>query len=108
MSSRKARGAETQRLVAAFFRDHGYPHATDAGAGRPGRDILNVDGVAVEVKARRSLDLPAWLRQCVGTCEGDLPVVVHRPDGFGPASMADWPVTLRLADFVGLLGRAEP
>lgn len=107
MTTRKSRGAETQRLVAAFFRANGWPHAADAGAGRAGRDILNVEGVAVEVKARRDLSLTAWLRQCVGTCDGDLPVVIHRPDGFGPASVADWPVTMRFADFVALIGGAS-
>lgn len=107
MSTRKARGAETQRVVAAYLREHGFPYATDAGAGRAGRDILNVDAVAIEVKARRDLDLNAWLRQASATADGDLPVVIHRPDGFGPTTVEDWPVTLRLADFAALIGGAK-
>jgi Recombination endonuclease VII len=33
----------------------------------------------------------------------DLPFVAHRPDGYGPARIAEWPVTLTLADFTRLL-----
>ena len=102
--SARARGNETQNLVAAAFRDAGWLHAESAGSGRNGRDVLGVAGVSVEVKARRDLALPAWLRQAARS-EG-LPVVVHRPDGFGPASIDDWPATLRLADLLRLLREA--
>lgn len=104
--SRKARGAATQRLVAAYLVDNGFPHATDAGAGRGGRDILGLVGVAVEVKARREYSPLAWLRQAAAAAGEDLPLVVHRPDGMGPGSVTDWPVTLRLADAVTLLRAA--
>lgn len=103
---RKARGAQTQRVVAEYLTTQGWPYATDAGAGRSGRDILGVDGVSIEVKARRDLNLPAWIRQARAAAGNDLPVVVHRPDGMGPASIADWPATLRLADLVALLHEA--
>lgn len=102
-ASRKQRGAETQRVTAAYFREHGFPFCTDAGAGRSGRDLLNVIGVSVEIKARRDYSPLQWLRQATATAAGDLPIVVHRPDGMGPASVAEWPVTLRLADAVRLL-----
>lgn len=99
--SRKRRGAETQRAVATYMAAHGWPYATDAGAGRNGSDILGVPGLAIEVKARRDLNLTAWLRQA--SAENGLPIVIHRPDGFGPGAIADWPVTFRLADAVELL-----
>ncbi len=102
-ASRKQRGAETQRTVATYLSANGWPYATDAGAGRPGRDILGVPGIACEVKARRDYSPLQWLRQATATAAGDLPIVVHRPDGLGPASVAEWPVTLRLADAVRLL-----
>ena len=95
-ASRKQRGHETQNAVAAYFRDHGWPHAESAGAGRQGVDVLGLAGISCEVKARRQLALPAWLRQAA-TSPG-LPVVVHRPDGMGPATIDDWPATMRLAD----------
>lgn len=101
---RRARGAETQRTVAAYFAAHGWPYCTDAGAGRQGSDLLGVPGLAVEIKARRAFQPLAWVRQADnGT---GLPLVVHRPDGMGPASIADWPVTLRLSDAVALLRAA--
>lgn len=107
---RRRRGAETQRTVAAYLAGHGWPYATDAGAGRSGVDVLGTPGLSWEVKARRSLDLLAWLRQASRE-DGALPLVCHRPDGMGPASVADWPVTMRLADIVWLLreaGYGEP
>jgi hypothetical protein len=105
-NSRKARGMKTQALVAEWLATRGFPFATDAGAGRQGRDILNTIGLAIEVKARRDLSLPAWLRQAVKTAAGDIPAVIHRPDGFGEASMADWPVTMRLEDWTRLVRAA--
>lgn len=103
---RRRRGAETQRAVATYLAGNGWPYASDAGAGRAGNDILGVPGLAIEVKARRDLDLPAWLRQASRDHTGGLPLVVHRPDGMGPAAVAEWPVTLRLADAVTLLRAA--
>lgn len=102
--TRKARGAETQRAVATYLAGNGWPYATDAGAGRQGSDILGVPGLAIEVKARRDLQPLAWVRQAdTGT---GLPLCVFRPDGMGPASIADWPVLMRLSDVVGLLRSA--
>ena len=106
VTARKARGAATQRIVAEWFRDRGWPYAIDAGAGRQGRDILNMVGLAPEVKARREYSPTAWLRQAEANAAGDLPFVVHRPDGMGPATVHDWPVTIRLADFTDLLREA--
>lgn len=102
--TRKARGAATQNLVAAYLRARGWPHAESTGAGRAGMDILGVPGAAIEVKARRDLRLIEWLRQA--SRSPGLPVVVHRPDGMGPASIDEWPATLRLADLVALLHAA--
>lgn len=103
---RKQRGAETQRAVASYLAEHGWPFATDTGAGRPGEDILGTPGLSIEVKARRDLSLTAWLKQARSNGRGGLPLVVHRPDGYGTARVADWPVTLRLADLVDLLHEA--
>jgi len=101
---RKQRGMQTQVTVAGYLAENGWPFATDAGPGRPGSDILGVPGLAIEVKARRELDLLAWLRQAAkGAGANGLPIVIHRPDGMGPATVADWPASLRLADLVKLL-----
>lgn len=105
-ASRRRRGSETQRAVAEYFAANGWPYATDAGAGRPGRDILNVPGLAIEVKGRRDYHPLTWLRQTARTAGPDLPLVVHRPDGMGLVRVAEWPVTIRLGDLVPLLRRA--
>jgi hypothetical protein len=102
---RKRRGSETQATVARYFAANGWPYCTDAGAGRTGSDLLGVPGLAVEIKARRSYSPLAWIRQAAKGAAG-VPLVVHRPDGMGPASIADWPVTLRLEDAVRLLRAA--
>lgn len=103
-ASRKRRGSETQTAVARWFQGNGWPYAESTGAGRTGSDITGIPGLACEVKARRDLNLLAWLRQAAAGV--GLPFVVHRPDGMGPASVAGWPVTLRLEDFTRLLHEA--
>jgi len=103
-ASRKQRGNATQTEVARWFAQHGWPYAESTGAGRTGSDITGVPGLACEVKARRAFSPLAWIRQAAGS--PGLPFVVHRPDGMGPMSVADWPVTLRLSDFTGLLQSA--
>jgi hypothetical protein len=103
-ASRKRRGSQTQTAVAQWFATHGWPYAESAGAGRTGSDVTGIPGLACEVKARRELNLTAWLRQAAAG--KGLPFVVHRPDGSGPATVASWPVTLRLEDFTELLHAA--
>lgn len=93
----------TQALAAEWFRRNGFPYATDAGPGRGGRDILNMPGCAPEVKARSNFEPLAWVRQAVANADGDLPFVVMRCVGQGPATIDDWPVILRLDDFTALL-----
>jgi len=105
-SSRKSRGAETQRLVAAYWGANGWPYCTDAGAGRSGNDLINVPGIKAEIKARRDLNLAAWLRQASAARGDGLALVVHRPDGFGPATIGDWPMTFRQEDGLILLRQA--
>lgn len=92
---------ESQEAVARWFREHGFPFAASAGSGRPGIDVLNMPGLACEVKARRELRLNEWLKQA--DRDDGLPFVVHRPDGMGIASVGRWPTTLRLNDATDLI-----
>jgi hypothetical protein len=98
---RKRRGAKTQSLVAAAWREDGWPFCEDTGAGRNGRDLLGTPGLSVEVKARRDFGPLAWMRQAAK--HDGLPVVVMRPDGAGPATIDDWPAFVRHADLRRLL-----
>lgn len=104
--SRKRRGAQTQAIVAEWFRTHGWPFAESAGAGRQGADLTGTVDIAVEVKARRDFAPAEWLRQASSNSGGRLPFVVIRPDGSGPATIESWPVVVRLDKFTALLREA--
>jgi hypothetical protein len=104
--SRKHRGRETERLVAAHLRAHGFPYAEPVGSGTPGADITGTPSLAVEVKGRTRFDPAAWLRQAHSNADGRLPCVVMRLNGQGPASVDSFPVLLTFADFLTLLADA--
>jgi hypothetical protein len=105
VASAKRYGAQTQAAAAAYFAANGWPYATDVGAGRNGSDILNVPGLAVEVKGRADFAPLAWLRQAKTGAPG-LPLCIVRPKGMGVASVADWLMMLRVGDGVELLRAA--
>src|SRR5699024_94630 len=46
--NRKRRGYRTQKVVADWLRENGWPHATSTGAGRQGADVENVPDLAIE------------------------------------------------------------
>ena len=102
---RKQRAAATQRLVEDYFRSTGLaPYAQAVGAGAPGRDILNVDDVSVEIKAAADFSPAAFLRQARSNTEvGELPLAIYRPNGGGPTNISDWPAIMPLGDIVRLL-----
>ena len=101
---RKARGYESQRIVATYLAANGWRYAEPVGAGRPGSDITGVPGLDIEVKARRGFDpLAAIHQQADRSSEHDLPFAVLRMDGQGAASIEDWPVVLPFGRFVRLL-----
>lgn len=104
IATRKRRGAATQRIVADTLKERGWPFAEAVGAGATGKDITGTPGLAFEVKARAGFDPVAWVRQARRNAKGDdLPAVILRPNGMGPANVEDWVVVLRFGDLVGLL-----
>lgn len=92
MPSRKQRGYDTERLVAAAWQADGWPHA-EVVRGQ-GADLTGTPGIQVEIKARREFAPLEWMRQATGHGDGALPVVIMRPDGAGPTTVDDWPVIL--------------
>jgi hypothetical protein len=107
VTARKARGSATQIIAAAWYRRHGFPYCTDAGAGRIGRDLLNMIGLAGEVKARAGFSPLAWIKQAkANAVPGEVPFVLLRCNGQGEATVADWPVILRNEDFTRLVRAA--
>jgi len=101
--SRKHRGYRTQRVIAEYWRRHGWVYAEPQGAGSPGVDITGTPGVAVEVKARRGLNLRDWMRQARKNAGQMLPVLILRLDGQGETHLDEFPVVLRHDDFMVLL-----
>lgn len=115
-STHRRRGFVSEEFVAAAFAADGFPHAEPAPRGTPGRDILGLPGVCVEVKARTGFEPLANMRQAVRNAGGDLPLIVLRCNGQGPASIDDWPAfmpfgvvrrLLRLAGYGDPLPGAE-
>lgn len=103
---RKERGRETEYLVAASLAADGWPYAEPTGSGTPGCDVKGTPGVAIEVKARRDFYPAAWMRQAKRNAGKDLPIVVMRPDGAGPASIDDWPCFIPFSQLRRLLRQA--
>ena len=99
-NQRKVRGMQTQKLIADDLKTDGiYPFATDAGAGRQGKDILNTPGVAIEVKARADFQPVAALRQAKSNADDEeTPIVVCRMNGQGPANIDEWVAFMRWGD----------
>lgn len=98
---RVTRGRQTEEWAAEWFRENGWPGAERRPASLPGVDIMGMPAFAIEVKARRDLNLTGFLKQA-GSRPG-LPMVIHRPDGFGKEKLGFWPVTFRLQDATPLL-----
>jgi hypothetical protein len=82
-----------------------FPYAERVPASLPGKDVLHTPGWALEVKARRGLDLPGWLKQAHARAvlEGEVPVLVVRPDGFGPERIGQWAAVVTLETLVELM-----
>lgn len=102
--SRKARGRQSEEIVAEYLRGNGFPNAERRPASLPGSDVMGCPGTDWEIKARRGLDLGALLRQLDARADdGVVPIGVVRPDGAGPTTVHRWPAVLPLAVLVNLL-----
>lgn len=100
--SRKRRGMRTQKNVAAYLAERGWPYAESAGAGRSGSDVTGTPDIAVEVKARTGFDPLAWVRQAAEAADGRLPFAVMRCNGQGEDA-GKYIALIRLEDLVPVL-----
>ena len=102
--SRKHRGYRSQKVVAMYLAENGFPFAESTGAGRSGTDITGTIGIDWEVKARKDFSPSTTIKQLKDRHNGkDLPVAVLRLNGQGEANVGEWVTLLRLEDFVNLL-----
>lgn len=105
--SRKARGRETEKLVVQYFIDHGFTTAHLTSSSAPGSDVLGIEGLDCEVKARSKFDpLAAMAQLRARSKEKGLGVAVMRMNGQGPAQIDEWVGIVRFADLMYLLKAA--
>lgn len=105
--SRKHRGYRSQKVVAEYLAQHGFPHAESTGAGRSGADVTGVGKIDFEVKARNGFQAKATLGQMAERAqEGILPVAVLRLNGQGEQSIGEWAAVLPFSVLVELLRKA--
>jgi len=104
------RGLDLQNALAKWLRDHGWPHAESAGAGRNGTDVTGTPGIVWENKTARKFSPTMFVRQAQMSASADmnaaLPVVVYWPVGVGDKS-ADFTLAIMpLGHMVRLLREA--
>lgn len=65
-------------------------------------DVIGTPGLHFEIKRNEHLNIEAAMKQSVHDArEGEIPVVMHRKN------RSEWLVTLRLDDFMHLMGKKE-
>jgi len=105
--SRKHRGYRSQKVLAMYLAENGFPFAESTGAGRSGSDITGCIGVDWEVKARTGFNPASAITQLKERAKsGILGLVCLRLNGQGEQKIKDWVVVLRLEDAVNLLREA--
>jgi hypothetical protein len=104
ITARQARGRATNQMVARWFAGNGWPYATAVTGAATGRDVMNMPGLAPEVKATSAEPMLTALKQARANAgDDDVPFVVWRPNGYGSETLADFVVALRLSEFTRLL-----
>jgi len=101
VKARARRGRDSERLVAEHLRARGIAGASAVDAYTPGADVT-APGLAIEVKARRGLDLGAWMKQAHRQGRGAYPLLVVRLAGQGPADVGAWIACTPLDSFLDL------
>lgn len=102
--SRKHRGYRSQKVLALYLAEHGFPFAESTGAGRSGTDITGTVGIDWEVKARTGFNPAAVITQMKERNNGkDIQLAVLRLNGQGEKSVGDWVALTRLETLVELL-----
>jgi len=105
--SRKHRGYRSQKVLALFLAENGFPFAESTGAGRSGSDITGTVGIDWEVKARTGFNPAAVIAQMKERNNGkDIQLAVLRLNGQGEKSVGDWVALTRLETLVELLREA--
>lgn len=106
-SARVKRGRVTQAIAAKFLSERGWPRAEPVEPFFPGRDLKHMGRLAIEVKATAASPFPRALAQAAKYAgEGDLPLALWRPDGYGEQTVTEWVLALRFGDGAAVLRAA--
>jgi hypothetical protein len=102
--SRKERGRETEKLFAKYLVINGFITAHVTSSSAAGSDILGIEGLDIEIKARTGFNPSAAMAQLRKRAkETGMGVAVLRLNGQGEAAIEDWVCCIRAADLVYLL-----
>lgn len=105
--SRRQRGRESEKIVADYLVRHGFDTAHVTSMAASGSDVLGVEGVDFEVKARAGLPISETMAQLKRRRrEVGLGVGVLRLNGQGEKAIGDWVAILTFDDFIHLLKAA--
>lgn len=103
---RVTRGRQTEQLLAEYLQ-HWFPDAERIAAGLPGHDLKKVGRLAFEIKATSKDPLLPALRQVrKRALPNETPLVVWRPNGYGPEKINQWVAATDLDTMVDLLAKA--
>ena len=102
--SRKHRGYKTQRNTALFLQ-RWFPHATSAGSGSQGSDVLHVP-FDVEVKARDRVSLTEILAQVKARNSALPSLIVLRMNGQGDDA-SQYLAIMKLGDMMEAISRCK-
>ncbi len=105
--SRRQRGRESEKIVAGYLVRHGFDTAHVTSMAASGSDVLGIEGVDFEVKARAGLPISETMAQLKRRRrEVGLGVGVLRLNGQGEKAIGDWVAILTFDDFIHLLKAA--
>lgn len=111
----KEKGTAAEGWVVRYFQSRGWPHAERRAltGGKDKGDLAGIYGVAgavvVEVKNRRTVAVPEWLREALTEqkhANAAVAAVIAKPRGVGETRVGDWHVHMTVAQFCDLLEQA--
>lgn len=103
----RRKGHTTEAAVAAYLREHGWPHAERRGGGFGGSDIVGTPGITWEVKNQAGLRLGEWVDQMTGAQDDASDrhgvLIVKRK---GTTDPGEWFAVMQLDGLLDLLAEA--
>lgn len=111
MSAAKQRGTAAETAVVTWLRNYGYTHVERRAlnGSKDRGDIAGIPGWVGEVKAAKTLLIPAWLRELddeIANASASHGTLIIKPRGVGLTNVRDWWAVQRFGNYISLLGEA--